>query len=273
MTSLKTIGAFIHGRTCSDTLFHVLNRAYGHPAPLEERAIMPMAGGIMQHGYQCGMIWGAALAAGARAYRLHGPTPLAETKAIAAAGRVVDAFRALTGETNCFEITSIDKSSTTAQMVTFFLLKGGTIRCFRMAARFAPLAHGAIDEALGGRALDGLCSPVSCAVALARRMAASDEHAVTAAGLAGGIGLRGGACGALGAAIWLTSMRSLEDGAKKLDFKSPRAVSLIERFLRSTDYEFECSAIAGRTFNDAADHASYVQGGGCAKILDALAEP
>jgi len=26
---------------------------------------MPLAGGIMQHGYQCGMIWGATLGAGA----------------------------------------------------------------------------------------------------------------------------------------------------------------------------------------------------------------
>lgn len=47
---------------------------------------MPFAGGIMQRGYQCGMIWGAALAAGAEAHRLHGPGPQAETAAIMAAG-------------------------------------------------------------------------------------------------------------------------------------------------------------------------------------------
>jgi hypothetical protein len=39
----------------------------------------------MQHGYQCGMIWGATLAAGAQAYRLLGPGPQAETAAIIAA--------------------------------------------------------------------------------------------------------------------------------------------------------------------------------------------
>ena len=31
---------------------------------------MPLAGGFMGYGYQCGMLWGAALAAGAQAYRL-----------------------------------------------------------------------------------------------------------------------------------------------------------------------------------------------------------
>ena len=64
--------AFVNGRACSDTLLHVLDRAFGHPRPEEERAAMPFAGGIMQHGYQCGMIPGATLAAGAQAHRLFG---------------------------------------------------------------------------------------------------------------------------------------------------------------------------------------------------------
>ena len=63
----------------------VVDRSFDHPLKLEERASMPLAGGIMLHGYQCGMIWGAALAAGAQAYRLYGPGPQAETAAIIAA--------------------------------------------------------------------------------------------------------------------------------------------------------------------------------------------
>ena len=38
-------------------------------------------------------------------------------------------------------------------------------------------------------------------------MGESDIHAVMASGLAGGIGLCGGACGALGAAIWILGMK------------------------------------------------------------------
>jgi len=77
ISKLKTVGSFIWGRACSDTLFFVLERAFhgaskGDERPAEERAAMPFAGGIMQHGYQCGMIWGATLAAGAQAYRLVG---------------------------------------------------------------------------------------------------------------------------------------------------------------------------------------------------------
>ena len=74
---------------------------------------MPLAGGIMQHGYQCGMIWGATLAAGAQAYRLFGPGPQAETAAIIAAQRLVESFRTRNKHINCLEITEIDKSSST----------------------------------------------------------------------------------------------------------------------------------------------------------------
>jgi hypothetical protein len=42
-------------------------------------------------------------------------------------------------------------------------------------------------------------------------MDVSDMHMVMAVGLAGGIGLSGGACGALGAAIWIIGMQLQEE--------------------------------------------------------------
>ena len=98
----------------------------------EEQAAMPLAGGLMQHGYQCGMLWGSALAAGAQAYRLLGPGPQTETGAIIAAQRLVKTFRGLNRHVNCIEITGIDKSSSSRQMFTYFFIKGGTINCMRM---------------------------------------------------------------------------------------------------------------------------------------------
>ena len=41
---------------------------------------------------------------------------------------------------------------------------------------------------------------------------------------------------------------------------------------RSTECEFECAKIAGRKFVDVQDHASYLCAGGCAKIIEALAQ-
>ncbi|PWB70228.1 hypothetical protein C3F09_09445, partial [candidate division GN15 bacterium] len=201
ISSIGTVHTFLKKGACSETSFCVLNRAYGNPLAAEEHATMPFAGGVMQHGYQCGLIWGAALAAGAQAYRLFGPGPKAQTRAIIAAQRLVGLFRALNKDNmNCLEITEIDRSSTTMQMITYFLIKGGTIGCFRRAARFSSAAFDEINALLSDGQLEPPPAPVSCAALVAQKMGAAPEHAVMAAGLAGGIGLSGGACGALGAA-------------------------------------------------------------------------
>lgn len=271
LSSITTMGVFLKQGTCSEALCHVLNRAFDHPLVEEEHASLPFAGGIMQHGYQCGMLWGAALAAGAQAYRCLGPGPLAQTRAILAAQRLVESFRAQNHNVNCMEITELNSSSSTLQLITYFLVKGGTIGCLRMAARFAPLAFGDINAALSEEPIQPPPPPVGCAALLALRMGASDLHAVMAAGLAGGIGLSGGACGALGAAIWMIGMKSLGEGAGKVAFNAPGALEAIDRFLRCTDYEFECSRIVGREFESVGDHASHVCRGGCAKIIEALA--
>ena len=42
--------------TCSQTFGHLLNRKFGYPKETEERALDPLAGGIMNTGHQCGML-------------------------------------------------------------------------------------------------------------------------------------------------------------------------------------------------------------------------
>jgi len=150
-------------------------------------------------------------------------------------------------------------------------LKGGPIGCFRLAANYAPLAYGAIDAALSANPIDPPAPPVSCAAMVAQQLGASELHTVMAAGLAGGIGLSGGACGALGAAIWLSGVMNSEETDGKISFNGPAASAVTEKFLESSDYEFECAKIVGRKFENAADHAAYVSAGGCAKIIEALA--
>ena len=66
---LKAKRTFLKKGTCSRTFFYLLDREFSHPRDEEEKAIDPLAGGILQQGYQCGMLWGASMAAGAEAYR------------------------------------------------------------------------------------------------------------------------------------------------------------------------------------------------------------
>jgi hypothetical protein len=236
----------------------------------EERAADPLAGGLMQ-GYQCGMLWGATLAAGAQAYRLFGTGPQAEAKAMIAAQRVVESFCAQNKSTDCREITGIDMSSASARMIVRFLMKTAPSgSCFGMAARYARAAFSKINAALSDGHTEALPAPVSCSAMLAKKMGASDIHTVMAAGFAGGIGLSGGACGALGAAIWIMGTNILENGGK-VSFRAPHASDPIARFKECTGSEFECSRIVGRKFENIADHAGYLRGGGCSQIIELLA--
>jgi hypothetical protein len=247
----------------------VVDVSFNQPLKPEEHASMPLAGGMMR-GYQCGMLWGAALAAGAQAYRLWGPGPQAETGAVIASQQAVAAFRARTGEINCAEIIGLNWNALSKGRILKFFLKGGPIGCFRLAANYAPVAFDEIEAALSDKPIETPTPPISCAAMMAKQMGASELHTVMAAGLAGGVGLSGGACGALGAAIWLISLKgAAEDGKIKLN--DPAASAAIEKFLESSDYEFECAKIVGRKFENAADHAAYVGAGGCAKIIEALA--
>ncbi len=229
---------------------------------------MPFAGGIANMGYQCGMLWGAALAAGAQSYQIYGPGPQAEAEAVIATDKLVETFCTRTNNINCLEITELNRQEGTGALK--FILKGGPIGCFRMAAGYAQDAYSEIYSYFSKEHSETHTPPVSCASMLAKRLGVSEIHMVMAAGFAGGIGLSGGACGALGAAIWITGMsRPAEpDG---ISYADTWVNDMIEKFLESSDYEFECSEIVGRRFENVTDHAGYLRAGGCSEIIEALA--
>jgi hypothetical protein len=253
----------------------VVDDSFEHPMKLEEHAVMPLAGGLMGYGYQCGMLWGAALAAGAQAYRLYGTGPKAETEAVVISQKLVKVFRARAKHIDCSDITELDlqrnsQKNMTSQVMKFFL-KGGPIICFSNSASYARTAYNEINTSLAEQNIEAPCSPASCASVLMKKMGYSDLHAVMAAGFAGGIGLSGSACGALGAAIWVIGLSEKKDGDQKTLYDNPKAIAAIDRYLKSTDYEFECDKVVGRKFDNVSDHAEYIQNGGCAEIINALA--
>jgi hypothetical protein len=248
----------------------VVDRSFDQPLPLEERAAMQLAGGIRGNGYQCGMLWGGALAAGVQAYHLFGASARAEAEALLASQKLVETFRARAKEINCAEITEMEwKKPSKGQVIKFFA-KGGPIGCFRLAGDYGQIAFDTINRALGETNFDAPTQPISCTALLAQKIGESEMRVVMAAGLAGGIGLSGGACGALGAAFWFRGINTFKNGGIPSFDLSATSIEF-EKFLIAADYEFECAKIVGRKFANVADHASYVRDGGCAKITQALA--
>jgi hypothetical protein len=249
----------------------VVDRSFDNPLKLEEHASMSLAGGVLGNGYQCGMLWGGALAAGAQAYRLYGAGAQAQAEAVFASQKIVESFHARAKDINCSEITELEWKKPSKGQVVKFIARGGPIGCFRLAGDYGQIAFDTINHTLGEKNVDAPTLPISCTAMLAQKMGVSEMHVVMAAGLAGGIGLSGSACGALGAAIWIIGMNSTQEEMGKF-FENPRLLTVMDRYLQSADYEFECAKIVGKKFESVADHAEYLRGGGCAKIIDAMAE-
>ena len=189
--------------TCSRTFFYLLNREFGCPIETEERAADPLAGGIMQRGHQCGMLWGSALAVGVEAFRYSDKLSHAIGIAITATQHVMESFTKRAGSVNCRDITDTDFLNK-FEMVKYLLFKAR--HCYILAEKWAPEAIQSATEGLSRGQIDSPRLAISCASEVVKKMGGSDEEMVMVAGFAGGLGLSGNACGALSAAIWMNTL-------------------------------------------------------------------
>ena len=266
-----TVRTFLRVGSCSETLCNVLNRSYDRPMYHEEHAALTFAGGIAQYGYQCGVLWGAALAAGTHAYHTRGGGAKAELAAVYSCRNLSNAFELENGDLNCMKLIDTDWNKP-AQVVRYFF-RGGPFRCLGMAARFAPIARDILDKPTDVETeAASISTPASCSALTARQLGASEMHAIMASGFAGGIGLCGGGCGALGTAIWLATLAQSRETDGRLEIKLPKALKIASDFLALTDGKMECESIVGSTFTTVKEHSEYLESGGCRKILELLAQ-
>ena len=254
--------------TCSRTFFYILNREFGHTKEAEERAADPLAGGILQKGHQCGMIWGSALAVGAEAYRRIDDLDQAIRVAIIATQHVVASFLEMENTINCRDITRCGFSSKLSFAKYFF--SGRVLYCFNMAEKWAPVAiHAAIDG-LDDKKTDLPQNAISCASEVVKKMGSNDEEMVMVAGFAGGLGLSGKACGALSAAIWLNSLSWSKENPEKSSLSNPKAKKTMNAFSAETDSEMLCHKLCGQHFKNIDDHSEFIKNGGCNKLINVL---
>lgn len=253
---------FWRSGTCSRTFVYLLNREFGFSSETEERAADPLAGGIMQKGHQCGMIWGAALAVGAESSRRHNDRGRAIGVAITASQHLMNSFSAMTSSVNCREITGADFSSK-YETLKHILLKSRF--CFNLAEQWAPEAIQSATKGLRSRLADPDQQPVSCASEVAQKMGASDEEMVRVAGFAGGLGLSGNGCGALSAAIWMNTL-----AWHRKQTASNRIKATLNAFNAATGGEMRCHKITGQRFQAIDEHTEFINKGGCRELIDTL---
>jgi len=254
--------------TCSRTFFYLLNREYKHPMDAEEKAVDPLAGGILQHGYQCGMLWGSAMAVGAEAFRRIDNTDKAIALAIIATQNVMESFKVKTGSHDCIDITNTDFKNKWS--IPKFLFTGKFYHCFRLAGQWGPAAFDAAEKGMSVKEEDLPDKCLSCASELIKKMGGTEHEAAMVAGLAGGMGLSGNACGALAAAIWMISLKRIREGNKAPSYNDDSLENLIRLFYEKTDFKMTCKEIIKREFNSLDAHTDYIESGGCKELIETL---
>lgn len=260
---------FIKKGPCPHALFYALNLEFGHQKETEEFASDPFAGGLMQTGYQCGMLWGASLGVGAESFRRHENHGQAIAAAITATQHLMDSFSKRAKTVNCLDITKYD-TTTKFGMVKFFLT-GKPFTCMNLAGKWGPEAIQAAVEGLSHKLTDLPQKPKSCASEVAGKMGASDEEMIMVAGFAGGLGLSGNACGALSAAIFMNTLAWCRNHPGKSGSSNPGAKKILKAFYDETDSEILCHTISGKQFKTIGDHTEFVNKGGCDKLMNVLA--
>lgn len=260
--------------TCSHTFFYLLNREFSHQKETEERASDPLAGGLMNTQHQCGMLWGSALAVGAESFRRNNDPDQAIPRAIRATQYLAKSFIERAKTANCRDIVACDFSDKAG--VAQLLLKslpGGFSNsiCMNLAEKWAPEAIQQAKEGLTAKPSDLPQLPLSCASEVAKRLGANNEEMVMVSGLAGGIGLSGHACGALGAAIWLNTLNWCKKHPGESGYLNPESKEILKAFKGETGSEYLCHKISGQSFRKIGDHTEYIRKGGCDKLIALLA--
>ncbi|WP_347925601.1 C-GCAxxG-C-C family protein [Pontimicrobium sp. SW4] len=262
-------------QTCSRTFAHLLNREFEQSMEHEERALNPLAGGILNQGHQCGMLWGTALAIGAESFRKHKNLDKAITIAVNATQDIITSFVKTSGATNCKDI--IGYNLTTILGMTKFMLKTtlqgmNNSLCFNLAEQWAPEAVETATKSLSADIVI-VDKPLCCTSEVLKQIGASYEETVMVAGFAGGLGLSGNACGALSTTIWKRMLDWCRENTSKKPpfFNNKVAKKILKAFNKETDKKILCSDICGKKFKDLKDHTEYIKQGGCKKLINVLA--
>jgi C_GCAxxG_C_C family probable redox protein len=93
---------------CAETVYIVLQEAYGLPDATDSSAAMVLNGGIAWRGGTCGAITGAALAVGKLAERRVEGHKNAKRTARRIIDRLIDEFQAAQGSTDCRDVIGLD---------------------------------------------------------------------------------------------------------------------------------------------------------------------
>jgi hypothetical protein len=263
---------FFSKGSCSQSTSFILNREFFDNRETEELASSLLAAGPNQDGHQCGILWGSALSAGAKSSRTFKDINDATFAAITVTQELIKSFEIRTKCVNCREITKCNWKKPWGALKYF--ATGKVFTCLDNIDKWIPEAINIINENQSKPYCKSTNCTLSCASEVIKKMGATEEEMVIVAGFAGGIGLSGQACGALGAVIWFKSLDwcNRNPGKTPPFFNNTYVKKTLQIFKDSTDSEMLCSKISGTVFNTSTEHTAYIQNSGCKDLINALAQ-
>jgi C_GCAxxG_C_C family probable redox protein len=269
---------------CSEAAMTTQMAGFGLKEPDYEQALHSFSGGFMHLGHTCGLLTGAALAAGFFARRHFNDENMQSTATLYATIQLAKALKELTGSSNCRDITEVSLTKLRGRL--HYLQQGKARMCGRLHLRWAPQAHELITKSFSRyEAQHPEEDLANCAVYTLKKVMSSTgirlESVVAVAGLAGGVGLLGNMCGALSTGVFaLSAFHYLHRKNKKRDSRIKGSLeelvgtryrgsatllrlAFIDRF--GSDL---CGQIIGRNFKDMEDHSIFIKSGGCQELID-----
>jgi hypothetical protein len=279
---------FLECTACSEASMTTQMRGFGFEEPIYEQALHSFSGGFLHLGHACGLLTGAALAAGFVARERFESDEMRAAAALDATVQLAKSHPELTGSINCLEITNVSFETIGGRLSYYQQGKGRM--CGRYHLRWAPQAHELIDNTLTEFSeQSSLEDCENCAVQALGRMVdvagMREEDTVLVAGLAGGVGLLGNVCGALAAGVYAMSVSDyLGQAGKKRDSKIRGALEELSghgrkdpgtqlrgAFIDQFGSEL-CKQIIQRQFESIEDHSAYIKGDGCQDVVGFTAE-
>lgn len=268
---------------CSEASMTTQMRGFGLEEPVYEQGLHSFSGGFMHLGHACGLLTGAAMAAGFLAKERFDDNEMRSAAALYATIQLAKAHPELTGSVNCRDITEIPLTNLNGRLR--YLWEGTARMCGHLHLKWSTQAHELIDKALTEFEEHSPARDYkNCAVNTLEKIVTSAEieenDSILVAGLAGGVGLLGNVCGAMSTGVYAMSVyHYLKQGGKKRDSRIQgslhelvgaryrgSATQLRIEFIDCFGSEL-CTQITRRKFQDMEDHSAFIKQGGCNDVI------
>ncbi len=216
------------------------------------------------HNAEDNIIWTTILAAGNLAYNQDIEREYKTSLALQASKEIADAFA------NAKANDQIAQSAKTIKRKRWFRRNTPFVNFEKIYDDWLPIAKRSMTLSFSYEKEELPKQCTSCAYELIKKMGGTEEEAIIASGLSGGIGLGGGLCGAFVAKAWYEAIKYLGQNPNENHYPHKRQKLLFKNFKKLTNGQYLCPDLSGKKFHNVEHHSDFIIEGGCNKLISII---